>query len=108
MPRTAATLVLSLMAGLLLPIALAATASAGKLDAIKARGKLLVGVTETSPPFSYRDGANGVVAVAKISIINADRISALQQDRVDLVAVGMTRSKKRANDVDFSYAYLDS
>ena len=124
MPRTAATLVLSLMAGLLLPIALAATASAGKLDAIKARGKLLVGVTETSPPFSYRDGANGIVgydvdlagqvakrlgvAVAKISIINADRISALQQDRVDLVAVGMTRSKKRANDVGFSYAYLDS
>ena len=124
MPRTAATLVLSLMASLLLPIALAATASAGTLDAIKARGKLLVGVTETSPPFSYRDGANGIVgydvdlagqvakrlgvAMAKISIINADRISALQQDRVDLVAVGMTRSKKRANDVDFSYAYLDS
>ena len=47
MPRTAATLVLSLMAGLLLPIALAAPAAADKLDAIKARGKLLVGVTES-------------------------------------------------------------
>lgn len=123
MPRTAAILLLSLMAGLL-PIALAAPASAGKLDAIKARGKLLVGVTESSPPFSYRDGGNGIVgydvelagqvakrlgvAVDKIPIINADRIPALQQDRVDLVAVGMTRSKKRAKDVDFSYAYLNS
>jgi len=124
MPRLTAKLLCSLMAGSLLPIVLAASASAGKLDAIKARGKLLVGVTESSPPFSYRDGAKGIVgydvdlagqvakrlgvAMAKVSIINADRIPALQQDRVDLVAVGMTRSKKRAKDVDFSYAYLDS
>jgi polar amino acid transport system substrate-binding protein len=95
-----------------------------KLDAIKARGRLLVGATESSPPFSFRDKSNGIVgydvdlatAVAKrlhagtekIAIINADRITALQQDRVDLVAVGMTRAKSRAGDVDFSYAYLDS
>jgi polar amino acid transport system substrate-binding protein len=99
-------------------------AHADKLDHIKARGKLLVGVTETSPPFSYRDGAKGIVGydvdlaaqvaqrlgvtVEKIPIINAERISSLQQDRVDLVAVGMTRSKGRARDIDFSYAYLDS
>ncbi len=123
MPGRAATLLLSFIGGLL-PIMLAAPASAGKLDTIKARGKLLVGVTESSPPFSYRDGTKGIVgydvdlagqvakrlgvAMAKVSIINADRIPALQQDRVDLVAVGMTRSKKRAKDVDFSYAYLDS
>lgn len=124
MPRTAAILLVPFVAGALLPIALAMPACAGKLDDIRARGKLLVGVTESSPPFSYRDGANGIVgydvdlagqiakrlgvAVDKIAIINADRITALQQDRVDLVAVGMTRSKKRAKDVDFSYAYLDS
>ena len=48
------------------------------------------------------------VATDKIPIINAQRIPALQQDRVDLVAVGMTRSKNRAKDIDFSYAYLDS
>lgn len=121
MPRLAAILVCTLLAGSLLPLA---AASAGKLDAIKARGTLLVGVTESSPPFSYRDGGNGIVgydvdlagqvakrlgvAMAKVPIINADRIVALQSDRVDLVAVGMTRSKKRANDVDFSYAYLNS
>jgi polar amino acid transport system substrate-binding protein len=124
MPRLAAKLLCSLTAGLLLPMALAAPASAGKLDAIKTRGKLLVGVTESSPPFSYRDGAKGIVgydvdlagqvarrlgvAMAKVSIINADRIPALQQDRADLIAVGMTRSRNRAKEVDFSYAYLDS
>jgi len=99
-------------------------AHADKIGAIKARGKLLVGVTESSPPFSYRDGAKGIigydvdlaervaqrlgVAAEKVAIINAERIPALQQDRVDLVAVGMTRSKGRAKDIDFSYAYLDS
>jgi polar amino acid transport system substrate-binding protein len=99
-------------------------ARAEKLDAVKARGRLLIGVTESSPPFSYRDDGKGIVgydvdlathvaqklgvAAEKIPIINAERIAALQGDRVDLVAVGMTRSKNRAHDVDFSYAYLDS
>ena len=121
MPSRAAAIVLfaALAAGFT-----AMPAHADKLDAIKARGKLLVGVTESSPPFSYRDGAKGIVgydvdlaervaqklgvAAEKIPIINAERIPALQQDRVDLVAVGMTRSKGRAKDIDFSYAYLDS
>ena len=121
MPRRAAAIVLltAVAAGLN-----AMAAHADKLDAIKARGKLLVGVTESSPPFSYRDGGKGIVgydvdlaervaeklgvAVDKIPIINAERIPALQGDHVDLVAVGMTRSKGRAKDIDFSYAYLDS
>lgn len=121
MPCRAAAIVLlaAVAAGLT-----AMPAHADKLDDIKARGKLLVGVTESSPPFSYRDGAKGIVgydvdlaervarqlgvAVEKVPIINAERIPALQQDRVDLVAVGMTRSKGRAKDIDFSYAYLDS
>ena len=101
-----------------------ASAAADKLDDIKARGRLLVGVTQSSPPFSYRDGENGVVgydvdlaaAVAKrlgvpmekISIINAERIPSLQQDRVDLVATGMTRAENRKRDIAFSLAYLDS
>lgn len=111
-------------AGIALPLALTLPARADKLDAIKARGKLLIGVTASSPPFSYRDGGNGIVGydvdlaaqvaqklgvtAEKIPLINAERIAALQQDRVDLVAVGMTRSKSRAKDIDFSYAYLDS
>jgi polar amino acid transport system substrate-binding protein len=112
------------IAMLFLPMVLAVPASADKLDDIKARGRLLVGVTKTSPPFSFLEPGKGIVgydvdlaeqvaralgvAADKIPIINAERISALQQDRVDLVAVGMTRSKNRAKDVAFSYAYLDS
>jgi polar amino acid transport system substrate-binding protein len=99
-------------------------AGAGKLDDIKTRGRLLVGVGEASPPFSFRDGGKGIVgydvdlagrvarrlgvAVDKVPIINAERIPSLQQDRVDLVAMGMTRSKGRARDIDFSIAYLVS
>lgn len=117
-----ATVALSL---LLLPMPfLTMPAHADKLDDIKARGRLLVGATETSPPFSFRDGDKGVVGydidlasrvaqalgvgVETIPIINAERIPALQQDRADLIAAGMTRSTGRAKDIDFSYAYLDS
>jgi polar amino acid transport system substrate-binding protein len=114
----------SLLASILATMALTAPASADKLDDVKARGKLLIGVTESSPPFSYLVPGKGIVGydvdlaervaeslgvtTEKIAIINADRIPALQSDRVDLVAVGMTRSNKRENDIDFSYAYLDS
>jgi polar amino acid transport system substrate-binding protein len=100
------------------------SAAADRLDEITARGRLRVGVSETSPPFSWRDGENGVVgydvdlasrvaqrlgvSVEKVSITNAERIPALQQDRVDLVASGMTRADNRRRDVDFSLAYLVS
>jgi polar amino acid transport system substrate-binding protein len=124
MPRSVIALLLLALAGATIPLLLAAPAAADKLDDIKARGKLLVGVTETSPPFSFRENGSGIVgydvdladrvakslgvAGDKVSIINAERITALQQNRVDLVAVGMTRSKGRSRDIDFSYAYLDS
>jgi len=113
-----------LLVSAMLALGLTAPATADKLADIKARGRLLVGVTESSPPFSFRDDGKGIVGydvdlaervakslsvtTEKIAIINAERIAALQQDRVDLVAVGMTRSKERAKDIDFSNAYLDS
>jgi len=115
---------IGLLVSAVLAIGQAGPAAADKLADIKARGRLLVGVTESSPPFSFRDDGKGIVgydvdlaervakslgiATEKIAIINAERIAALQQDRVDLVAVGMTRSKGRAKEIDFSYAYLDS
>jgi polar amino acid transport system substrate-binding protein len=113
-----------LVVSAMLALGLTAPAVADKLADIKARGRLLVGVTASSPPFSFRDDGKDIVgydvdlaervakslgvATEKIAIINAERIAALQQDRVDLVAVGMTRSKGRAKEIDFSYAYLDS
>src|SRR5882672_4591671 len=109
------------VAGVLL---LASAAAADKLDDIRARGHLVVGVSESSPPFSYRDGENGVVGydidlavrvakrlgvgMEKVPIINAERIPSLQQGRVDLVAMGMTRADNRKRDIGFSLAYLDS
>jgi polar amino acid transport system substrate-binding protein len=111
-------------AGIAVTMMLVMPAAADKLDDIKARGRLLVGVTESSPPFSFLQADKGIVGydvdlaervaknlgvtTEKVAIINAERIPSLQQDRVDLVAVGMTRSKDRAKDIDFSYAYLDS
>ena len=104
-------------------LGLTGIAAADKLDEIKARGKLLVGNSETSPPFSSREGGKIVgydidlaARVAKrlgvtmdfVSIINADRIPALQQDRVDLAASGMTRADNRRHLIGFSLAYLIS
>lgn len=98
-------------------------ATADKLDEIKARGKLLVGNSETSPPFSSRENGKIVgydidlaARVAKrlgvtmefVSIINSERIPALQQDRVDLAASGMTRADNRRHLIGFSVAYLIS
>jgi len=108
----------------LIVLLLTSSAFADKLDDIKARGKLIVGVTESSPPFSFRDGDRGVVGydvdlaaqvakrlgveTSKASIINAERIPSLRDDKVDLVAAGMTRSAGRARDIDFSIATLVS
>jgi len=104
-------------------VALPQLALADKLDEVKARGRLLVGTSDTSPPFSSRENGKIIgydvdlaARVAKalalpmvtISILNADRIPALQQDRVDLVASGITRAENRKKDVGFSLAYLVS
>jgi ABC-type amino acid transport substrate-binding protein len=43
---------------LLLPL----SADADKLDDIKTRGTLLIGATESSPPFSFRDANKGIAA----------------------------------------------
>lgn len=104
-------------------IALTQVAAADKLDDIRARGRLLVGTSDTSPPFSSRENGKVVgydvdlaarvaqrlsLPMETISIVNADRIPALQQNRVDLVASGITRAENRKKDVAFSVAYLVS
>lgn len=103
----------------------ASDAQADLLDKIKADGVLLVGVTDSSPPFSARgpgdthstgydvDLANRVAAklgvkVQQVTLRNQDRISFLQEGKAQLVAVGMSRTVERAKSIDFSYAYLDS
>src|SRR6476469_2640199 len=103
--------------GALFLIGTSGMASADKLDDIKARGKLLGGNSETSPPFSSREGGKIVgydidlaaqvarrlgVTMEFVSIINSERIPALQEDRVDLAASGMTRADNRRHLMGFS------
>jgi polar amino acid transport system substrate-binding protein len=103
---------------------LASPAMADKLDDVKARGTLIIGVAEASPPFSFRDGERGIVgydvdlsaevakrlgvSLSKVAIINAERIPSLRDGKVDIVAMGMTRSPGRAKEIDFSIATLVS
>ena len=120
---TAAKLILGAALGTFLALLTATLAVADKLDEIKARGHLIVGTSETSPPFSPRKNGKVVgydvdlaarvaarlaLPMETLSIINADRIPALQQDRVDLVASGITRADNRRDEIGFSVAYLVS
>jgi polar amino acid transport system substrate-binding protein len=98
-------------------------AAADRLDEVKARGKIIVGVSDTTPPFTFkRPGESGHVgydidlvrAVAKrlgvgvetASLLSAERIPMLQQGKLDLVATSMTRTPERLREVDFSLIYF--
>ena len=103
--------------------AIATPAAADRLDEVKARGKLIVGVSDTTPPFSFKrpgdnvnagydiDIVRGVakrlgVALEMVSLSSAERIPLLQQGKLDFVATSMTRTAARLRDVDFSYIYF--
>ena len=102
---------------------LATPASADRLDDVKARGKLIVGVSDTTPPFSFRrSGENTVVGydidlvrrvaqrigvgVETVSVSSAERIPLLQEGKLDFVATSMTRTPARLRDIDFSVIYF--
>jgi polar amino acid transport system substrate-binding protein len=103
----------------------ASAARADRLDDVMASGKLIVGVSETTPPFSFRkDGTNTVtgydidlvskvaqligVTVETVPVSSAERIPMLQRGRLDLVATSMTRTAEREKLVDFSLIYFVS
>jgi polar amino acid transport system substrate-binding protein len=102
-------------------LALVAPAAADRLDDVKARGKLIVGVSDTTPPFTFKkDGVHVgydidiVKAVAKrlgvaielVSVSSAERIPMLKDGKLDFVATSMTRTPERLKDVDFSAIYF--
>jgi polar amino acid transport system substrate-binding protein len=110
------------MSAMLLAL-LAMPAAADKLDDVKARGKLVVGVSDTTPPFSFRklpedaiigydiDLVKGVakrmgVALDMVPLSSAERIPLLQQDKLDFVATSMTRTRERLREIDFSHIYF--
>jgi polar amino acid transport system substrate-binding protein len=113
--------IVAAVTAMLLTLVLPATAD--KLDEVKARGKIIVGVSDTTPPFTFkRPGESEHVgydidlmrAVAKrlgvgvetVSLSSAERIPMLQQGKLDFVATSMTRTPDRLNDIDFSYIYF--
>ena len=102
-------------------LALVAPAAADRLDDVKARGKLVVGVSDTTPPFTFKkDGTHVgydidmVRAVAKrlgvtvetVSVTSAERIPMLKDGKLDFVATSMTRTPERLKDIDFSVIYF--
>jgi polar amino acid transport system substrate-binding protein len=99
------------------------SALADRLDDLKARGKLIVGVSDTTPPFSFKKPGETVVigydldivrAVAKrlgvavetVSLSSAERIPMLNEGKIDFAATSMTRTADRLKEIDFSYIYF--
>lgn len=103
--------------------ALISSALADRLDEVKARGKLIVGVSDTTPPFSFKKpGETTVVgydldivhAVAKrlgvtvetVSLSSAERVPMLNDGKIDFAATSMTRTADRLKEIDFSHIYF--
>jgi polar amino acid transport system substrate-binding protein len=102
---------------------LATPAAADRLDDVKARGKLIVGVSDTTPPFTFKKPGTSehvgydidlVRAVAKrlgvtvetVSVSSAERIPLLNEGKLDFVATSMTRTPERLREIDFSVIYF--
>jgi polar amino acid transport system substrate-binding protein len=47
------------------------SALADRLDEIKARGRLVVGVSDTTPPFSFRKAADGTLTGYDLELVRA-------------------------------------
>jgi polar amino acid transport system substrate-binding protein len=101
----------------------ATTASAGQLDDIKAAGALNCGVLTNSPPLGFQDPktrepagyeidlcgmfANYLGVKPKLTPVSPQtRMAELIQGRVDMLASLLSYSKERAEQVDFSGAYI--
>src|SRR5580704_18143778 len=112
-----------LVAVVLVLLALTRQAAADELDEVKTRGKLIVGVSDTTPPFSFKkegsaevigydiDIVNAVarrmgLSVETVSLSSAERIPLIQQGKIDFAATSMTRTAERLKDVDFSFIYF--
>jgi polar amino acid transport system substrate-binding protein len=104
---------------------IASSAAAGTLEDIQAKGVLVVGVTDEDPPFGYRQGDNGrlvgydidfMTAVAdywrvrpRFKIVTpADRLTALLDGDIDVIAAGLSHSEARTAVIDYSDHYLIS
>ncbi len=99
------------------------SAHAGKLEAIKSRGKLVAGVKDSQPPFGYVDEQTRQIVGFEIDlcaalakklgvdlelkpVTSATRIPMLEQGAIDLIAATMTHKIEREEKIDFSITYF--
>ncbi|WP_158229080.1 transporter substrate-binding domain-containing protein [Chitinimonas sp. BJB300] len=100
-------------------------AQADDLDKIRAKGEVVFGVRNSSPPFGFFDKARGTVTGYDIDFATliarklgvkpifktvepGDRIKVLTDGRADLVIAAMGKSAEREKEVDFSLGYFVS
>ncbi len=110
-----------LVAAAAIVLVLTVPAAADRLDDVKARGKLVVGVSDTTPPFAFKKDGTHVgydidvvravagrlgLPVETVSVTSAERIPMLKDGKLDFVATSMTRTPERLKDVDFSVIYF--
>jgi polar amino acid transport system substrate-binding protein len=97
--------------------------TADTLAAVKAKGVLVAGVKDSTPPFGYIDEASRKIVGYDIDFINAlakrlgvqvelkpvtsaSRMPQLQEGHIDIIAATMTKNPERAKVIDFSHAYF--
>lgn len=114
-------LTIRLLAGALLALGLNALAHAGRIEEIKARGYVRVGVSLGGEPVGFRDAQNRPVGYdvdvatqlaaklgvpVKFSDVSSDaRISMLMSHQLDLVVANVSITPQRSRVVDFSIPY---
>jgi polar amino acid transport system substrate-binding protein len=91
------------------------------LDKIQKRGKLIIGVKDNLPPLGFRDRSGNLsgleidiarelakelnIQVELVPLKNRDRLSALQNNQIDLAIAQITVTTNRSRLVDFSLPY---
>lgn len=101
-----------------------ATSSTSSLDAIKAKGELVIGTSADYPPYEFHKEVDGQDQIVGFDIDIAQELAkdlgvklqvkdmafdgllvALQSDKVDMVFAGMTPTAERKENADFSDIY---
>lgn len=105
-------------------VSAASGAKADVLDDIQARGELICGMSSNSVPWGYFDSATQTLVGYEIDLCKmlaadlgvgvelkevsaAARVPEIMQGRIDVLAMLLTYSKARAEQVDFSGAYVN-
>jgi polar amino acid transport system substrate-binding protein len=108
---------------LLACLVVSAPAAADLLQDVKARGELVVGVKDSTPPFGFVDPESRSIvgydidiaaAIARemgvklrtVPVTSSTRIPELAQGKIDLIAATMTNTPARARQIDFSHTYF--